>query len=68
MDKKMRVVSKQMEAAEHEIAKGKPKLAEKTLKAVVKRNEKLVRYDKNVRDPLIDRCKKQMKRPQGRGR
>jgi len=58
MDKKMHQVTKRMETAEKDIKKGKPKLAAKVLKKAEKKNEKLVKIDKNVRDPMIEKYKK----------
>lgn len=62
MDKKMHKVTKQMRVAEKDIKKGKLKAAKRTLKSAEKKNEKLVRIDRDVRDPLIDKCKKAMKK------
>lgn len=53
MDKKMRKVTKKIETAEKDIRKGKSKAAEKVLKSAASANEKLVKFDKNVRDPEI---------------
>lgn len=61
MDKKMHKVTEKMKMAEKEIAKGEPKKAAKTLKGAEKKNEKLVKIDRDVRDPMIDKCKKEMK-------
>lgn len=36
--------------------------AEKILKKSEKDNEKLTKIDKNVRDPMIEKCKKDMKK------
>ena len=58
MDKKMHKVTDRMKVAEKDIKKGKDKAAIKTLKSAEKKNEKLVKIDKNVRDPIIDKCKK----------
>lgn len=58
MDKKMHKVTTSMKVAEKDIKKGKPELAVKTLKGAEKKNEKLVKIDKNVRDPIIDKTKK----------
>jgi hypothetical protein len=66
MDKKMHQVSKKMEAAEKDVKKGKGKEAVKVLKHAVKKNEKLVKIDRDVRDPMIDKCKKQMKKKKGK--
>ena len=61
MDKKMHKVTLKMKEAEKDIKKGKPKLAAKVLKNAEKKNEKLVKIDKNVRDPIIDKFKKMKK-------
>lgn len=62
MDKKMHQVSKRMKTAEHDIRKGKKKAAVQVLKKAVKKNEKLVKIDKNVRDPQIKAYKKMKKK------
>jgi hypothetical protein len=62
MDKKMHQVTKRIETAERDIKKGKGKEAEKVLSKAAKKNEKLVKIDRDVRDPLIDKCKKDMKK------
>lgn len=54
----MHQVTKRMETAARDIKKGKPKQAEKILKKAEKKNEKLVKIDREVRDPLIAKCKK----------
>ncbi len=58
MDKKMHKVTEAMKKAEVDVKKNKPKAAIKVLKKAEKKNEKLVKIDKNVRDPLIDKAKK----------
>lgn len=50
MDKKMKKVTQKIQKAE------------KLLKKSEKENMKLTKIDKNVRDPLIDKCKKDMKK------
>lgn len=62
MDKKMHQVTKKIKKAEKDIRKGKEKEAVKVLKKAEKKNEKLVKIDKNIRDPLIKKCKKERKR------
>lgn len=57
----MHQVTKKMEIAEKDVKKGKPKMAVKVLKKAEKKNEKLVKIDKDVRDPMIKKCKKMMK-------
>jgi hypothetical protein len=57
MDKKMHQVTKRMEIAEKDIKHGKGKAAVKVLKKAEKRNEKLVKIDRTVRDPLIKKAK-----------
>lgn len=61
MDKKMHQVSKRMKTAERDIEKGNKKGAVKVLKKAVKKNEKLVAIDRDVRDPMIKECKKMKK-------
>lgn len=58
MDKKMHKVTEKMKVAEKDLRKHKPKEAVKVLKKAVKENERLVKIDKNVRDPMIDKYKK----------
>lgn len=65
MDKKMHQVSKRMKTAEKDIKKGKPKAAVKVLKKAVRKNEKLVKIDKTQRDPLIKKCKQEMRHAHG---
>ena len=62
MDKKMHQITKRMETAEKDIKAGKSKAATKVLKKAEKKNEKLVKIDREVRDPLIAKCKKTMKK------
>lgn len=62
MDKKMHKVTEKMKVAEKDIKKGKTKAAVKMLKKAEKKNEKLVKIDRDVRDPLIEKCKKKMKK------
>ena len=62
MDKKMHKITKSMKAAEKDVVKGKPKAAVKVLKKAEKKNEKLVKEDREVRDPLIKACGKKMKK------
>ncbi len=61
MDKKMHKVTKTMEKAVKEIKSDKPKAAVKSLKSAEKKNEKLVKIDKNVRDPIIEAVEKKGK-------
>ncbi len=61
MDKKMHKVTLKMKKAEKEVKKAKPKAAVKVLKSAEKKNEKLVKIDKNVRDPIIKKFKKAKK-------
>jgi len=56
----MHQVTKRMETAVRDIKKGKPKMAAKVLKKAEKKNEKLVKIDRDVRDPMIAKCKKAM--------
>lgn len=62
MDKKMHKVTEKMRTAEGAIKSGKKKAAIKELKGAEKSNEKLVKIDKDVRDPLVDKAKKMMKK------
>ena len=66
MDKKMHKVTQKIRVAEKNLSKGKKKLATKELKSAAKSNEKLVRIDRDVRDPLIAKCKKSMKSKKNR--
>lgn len=61
VDKKMHKVTEKMATAEKEIKKGSKKAAVKVLKKAEKENEKLVKIDREVRDPMIKKCKKAMK-------
>ena len=61
MDKKIHKISEKMKTAEKDIKKGKAMAATKVLKGAVKKNEKLVKEDKNVRDPMIEKAKKAKK-------
>ncbi len=58
VDKKMHQVTKRMETAQKDIKKGEPKAAEKVLKKAEKKNEKLVKIDKNQRDPVMHSVEK----------
>ena len=62
MYKKMHKVTEKMKVAEKDIKKGAKKDAIKTLKKAEKKNEKLVKIDKDVRDPMIKKCKMEMKK------
>lgn len=62
MDKKMHKVTKSIKVAEKDVKKGKKKEAVKVLKKAEKKNEKLVKIDREVRDPMIKECKKEMKK------
>jgi hypothetical protein len=62
MDKKMHKITKRMETAEKDIKANKKGAAVKALKGAEKGNEKLVKIDRDVRDPLIEKCKKSMKK------
>jgi len=62
MDKKMHKVTKKMKTATKDMKEGKKKAAMKVLKGAEKANEKLVKYDKNVRDPEIKEYKKMKKK------
>lgn len=54
----MTKVTKQMKTAERDMKKGKPKEAVKALKGAEKKNVKLTRIDRDVRDPEIKAYKK----------
>lgn len=62
MDKKMAKVTKEMKTAEHDIKKGKPKEAIKAIKGAEKKNVKLTKIDREVRDPEIKAYKKMKKK------
>lgn len=62
MDKRMAKVTKQMKVAERDIKKGKPKAAVKALKGAEKKNVKLTKIDRDVRDPEIEAYHKMKKR------
>jgi len=53
MDKKMAKVTKQMKTAERDVKKGKPLAAVQAIKGAVKKNVKLTKEDREVRDPEI---------------
>ena len=57
----MHQVSKRMETAKKDIKHHKLAEAEKVLSKAEKKNEKLVKIDRTVRDPLIKKCKKEMR-------
>ncbi len=61
MDKKMAKVTKKIKVAEKDIKENKPKAAVKVLKGAAKKNEKLTKIDKEVRDPEIKAYKKMKK-------
>jgi hypothetical protein len=58
MDKKMAKVTKAMKVAEKDVKKDKPKEAIKALKGAEKKNVKLTKEDREVRDPEIKAYKK----------
>jgi hypothetical protein len=58
MDKKMAKVTKAMKVAEKDVKKDKPKAAIKALKGAEKKNVKLTKEDREVRDPEIKAFKK----------
>jgi hypothetical protein len=62
MDKKMAKVTKQMKTAGRDIKKGKPMEALKALKGAEKKNVKLTKEDREVRDPEIVSYKKMKKK------
>ncbi len=62
MDQKMAKVTKQMKVAAKDIKKGDKSSAVKALKGAEKKNVKLTKLDRDVRDPLVKKCKKEMKK------
>lgn len=62
MDKLMHKVTEKMKVAEKDIKRGKKSAAVKVLKKAEKKNEKLVKEDKNVRDPIIHKVEKLTKK------
>lgn len=62
MDKKMAKVTKAMKTAERDMKKGDKSGAEKALKGAEKKNVKLTKIDREVRDPEIKAYKKMKKR------
>lgn len=61
MDKKLHKVTKTIEVAAKDVKKGKPKAAVKALKGAVKKNEKLVKEDRDIRDPAMKKLAKAKK-------
>lgn len=57
----MHKVTEKMKTAAHDVKMGKKKAAMKTLKKAEKSNEKLVKIDRDVRDPKIKKCDMMMK-------
>jgi hypothetical protein len=62
MDKKMAKITRQMKRAESNIKAGKKKAAIKTLDSAEKKNVKLTKMDREVRDPEIKAYKKMKKK------
>lgn len=58
MDKKMKKVTAKVKQAEQAIKHGKKQEAIKDLHQAEEKNEKLTQYDKNVRDPMIEKYEK----------
>lgn len=58
MDKKMHKVTKEMKVAEKNVKAGRKEMAVRALKSAEKKNEKLVKIDKQVRDPKIKKFNK----------
>lgn len=54
----MAKVTRQMKTAGRDIKEGKPKAALKALKGAEKKNVKLTKIDREIRDPLIAKEKK----------
>jgi hypothetical protein len=62
MDKAMHQVTKRMKTAERDVKAGKEKQAVKVLRKAEKKNEKLVKKDRDVRDPMIEKYQRMKKR------
>lgn len=62
MDRKMAKVTRQMKTAGRDIKAGKKSEALKTLKSAEKKNVKLTKIDREVRDPEIESYKKMKKK------
>lgn len=62
MDKKMHKVTKKIQTAEGQIRSGKNKVALRELSRAAKANEKLVKEDRDVRDPEIKEYKAMKKK------
>ena len=62
MDKKMAKVTKSIKVAEKDIKRDQPKKALMALKGAEKKNVKLTKIDREVRDPEIEEFKKMKKR------
>lgn len=62
MDKKMAKVTKQMKTAERDVKKGQPLAAVQAIKGAVKKNVKLTKEDRDVRDPEIKAYKAMKKK------
>ncbi len=62
MDRKMAKVTKQMKTAERDVKKGKPLAAVQAIKGAVKKNVKLTKIDREVRDPEIKAYKAMKKK------
>lgn len=60
MDKKMHKITESMKTAVKDIKKDKPKAAAKVLKGAEKKNEALVKEDRDVRDPIVKAFEKTM--------
>lgn len=58
MDKKMHRVTQKIKTAEKDLKEGKKAKAEAILKAAARSNEKLVKIDREERDPYIEKCEK----------
>jgi fructose-1,6-bisphosphatase len=61
MDKKIHKITEKMKLAEKDIKTGKKKEAVTVLKKAEKKNEKLVKIDRDKRDPIIENAKKAKK-------
>ena len=58
MDRKMKNVTRYIKTAGRDIKSGKKSAALKALKGAEKKNVKLTKIDREIRDPLIKKAKK----------
>ena len=62
MDRKMSKVTSAMKTAGRDVKSGKKSAALSTLKDAEKKNVKLTKLDREVRDPMIEQAKKMKKK------